>query len=229
MNLKKVFKFQNQNRHSCADLIPWFEQVSPGIILNQNGSLLAGFTYDGLDIESSSDEEHKTAAEFLENALAIFDDRFIYWTYLHKRNIDIHSGVQTENKVVDYINKEWYKSLKTKESYEISSTIYISFQPFNREGGFFDEVKSLVLSKNINLIQSLFKVLGNKIFFRDKINNYEEIFESHIIEFENKLSTFLNNLEILSISRIKDNYLLSDLSNHLNLATYRNNISIPVI
>jgi len=87
----------------------------------------------------------------------------------------------------------------------------------------------LVLSKNINLIQSLFKVLGNKIFFRDKINNYEEIFESHIIEFENKLSTFLNNLEILSISRIKDNYLLSDLSNHLNLATYRNNISIPVI
>jgi len=80
MNLKKVFKFQNQNRHSCADLIPWFEQVSPGIILNQNGSLLAGFTYDGLDIESSSDEEHKTAAEFLENALAIFDDRFIYWT-----------------------------------------------------------------------------------------------------------------------------------------------------
>ena len=88
MNIFKIFNFHNNLNNSSSDLVPWFEQISDGLILNHNGSLLAGFTYEGLDIESSSDEEHKIASEYFEKALSIFDNKYMLWSYLTKRKIN---------------------------------------------------------------------------------------------------------------------------------------------
>jgi len=227
VNLKKIFKLHNRKNHSCSDLVPWFELIGEGLVINSNGSLLAGFKYDGLDIESSSDDEHSLVCDYLEKALSIFDEKYIFWTYLRKRKIKHDDIVCSENKVASFLQTEWHKTLKDKDFYEISNTIYFSYQPYSGEGNFFDEIKSLIISKNENIFKSLFKVIKNRFSIFYKINKFEENLDEHILEFESKLSIFRSNLQILNLSRLVNEHLLSDLSNHINLATFRKEICKP--
>ena len=227
MNLYNIFKLHNRKNHSCSDLVPWFELVGEGLVINSNGSLLAGFKYDGLDIESSSDDEHSLVSDYLEKALSIFDEKYIFWSYLKKRKIKNDDIVFPENKVANFLQNEWDKTFKNINFYEISNTIYFSYQPYSGDGNFFDEIKSLILSKNTNIFSSILKALKRRFSLFYKINNFEDNLDQHIFEFESKLSIFRNNLQLLNLSRLINEHLLSDLSNHINLATFRKDICKP--
>jgi type IV secretion system protein VirB4 len=131
VNLYNIFKLHNRKNHSCSDLVPWFELVGEGLVINSNGSLLAGFKYDGLDIESSSDDEHSLVSDYLEKALSIFDEKYIFWSYLKKRKIKNDDIVFSENKVANFLQNEWDKTFKNINFYEISSrTCKIHFSEF---------------------------------------------------------------------------------------------------
>ena len=229
MNIFKIFNFHNNLNNSSSDLVPWFEQISDGLILNHNGSLLAGFTYEGLDIESSSDEEHKIASEYFEKALSIFDNKYMLWSYLTKRKINHDNDVGGENKVSKYLQSEWNKEISKKIFFEITLTIYIAFQPIEGDHRFFDQIKKAIFSNHKNILWSVVDVFKKRIFFKNNILEMEKYIDEYINEFEKKLEIFNNNLDILNINRLQNEDLLSDLSNRINLATNRNKVSTPKI
>src|SRR4051812_24952625 len=69
------------------DLLAWFTLVAPGVVLNKNGSLLAGWTYSGPDLDSSTDEELGSQAEILNRALLALGDG---WG-LHAEALRLHA------------------------------------------------------------------------------------------------------------------------------------------
>lgn len=52
-----------------ADLLPYAAEIDDGIILNKDGSLMAGWTYQGPDVESSTPEELALLAARVNNVL----------------------------------------------------------------------------------------------------------------------------------------------------------------
>lgn len=52
-----------------ADHLPWAALVAPGVVLNKDGSFLAGFRFRGPDLESSTEEELMSVRARLNNAL----------------------------------------------------------------------------------------------------------------------------------------------------------------
>ena len=229
MNLFNIFNFQNNLNQSSSDLVPWFELITDGLIINHNGSLLAGFEYIGLDIESSTSEEHKLASEYFEKSLSIFDNKYMFWSYLTKRKIKHDQINMIDNKVANFLQFEWNKVLLNRDFFEINNSIYISYQPFDGDGRFLDEIKTFFQTKKQKNLEAFFEFFKNRIFFKGKFSKYEETLDLHVYEFEKKLSTFSKNLEILGIKRLKNDHFLSEISNKINLATPRNKISLPKI
>jgi type IV secretion system protein VirB4 len=65
-------RFLDEHRRrpaALADHLPWAVIVAPGVILNKDGSLLAGFAFRGPDLESSTEDELMAVRARLNNAL----------------------------------------------------------------------------------------------------------------------------------------------------------------
>ena len=64
------FLDEHRRRPNClADHLPWAALVSPGVILNKDGSFTTAFRFRGPDLESSTDEELMAVRARLNNAL----------------------------------------------------------------------------------------------------------------------------------------------------------------
>ena len=65
-------RFLDEHRRrpaALADHLPWAALVAPGVVLNKDGSLMAGFRFRGPDLESSTEDELMAARARLNNAL----------------------------------------------------------------------------------------------------------------------------------------------------------------
>jgi type IV secretion system protein VirB4 len=61
------------------ELLPWIDFVTPSLILQKDGSLLAGFEVKGLDLDAATDEASKYLTEQVEHAYRSFDGRITVW------------------------------------------------------------------------------------------------------------------------------------------------------
>ena len=52
-----------------ADLLPWGALVAPGVVVNKDGSFLAGWKYRGPDVDAATPEELSTLSEHLNRSL----------------------------------------------------------------------------------------------------------------------------------------------------------------
>jgi type IV secretion/conjugal transfer VirB4 family ATPase len=69
-----IFPEHSSRAEGLPDLLAWFTLVAPGVVLNKDGSLLAGWAYSGPDLDSSTAEELGSQAEILNRALLALGD-----------------------------------------------------------------------------------------------------------------------------------------------------------
>lgn len=78
---------EHTRAEGLPDLLAWFTLVAPGVVLNKDGSLLAGWAYSGPDLDSSTAEELTSQAEILNRALLALGDG---WG-LHAEALRLHA------------------------------------------------------------------------------------------------------------------------------------------
>jgi type IV secretion system protein TrbE len=59
---------------SLGDLLPWAALIAPGVILNKDGSLLAGWSFQGPDLDSSTPEELSVLSDHASRAFGPLGD-----------------------------------------------------------------------------------------------------------------------------------------------------------
>jgi type IV secretion/conjugal transfer VirB4 family ATPase len=64
-----LFPESSRSPQALADLLMWAALVAPGIVLNKDGSLLAGWSFEGPDLDSATPEELAVQAEHVNRAL----------------------------------------------------------------------------------------------------------------------------------------------------------------
>jgi type IV secretion system protein TrbE len=69
-----IFPEHSSRAEGLPDLLNWYTLVAPGVLLNKDGSLLAGWSYSGPDLDSSTAEELTAQAEHLNTALLALGD-----------------------------------------------------------------------------------------------------------------------------------------------------------
>jgi len=220
ISLKSVLYNYHSINSSVSELLPWFEQLTSELIINQDGSLLAGYEIEGLDKYSSSQADFDRATQLFNNALKILNEKNTIWIYLDKKKIEIKIESDIINPISNFIEIEWLKDLSKRKLFSYKHLIFISFYPEVNE--------SNSIKKWSQLFQNIFLKLRN-LSFKLKNQDAKKIIEKSITEFEIQLESYERILQNLKIKRLSKNNLLTRLSHRINLASFRSKISSPLV
>jgi len=76
-----------ENASPIQEVCPWLDFIALDIVLCKDGSLLAGFEYEGVDVENATDEHKDAVTRELERAYQNFDSRdTLMWVYDKRRS-----------------------------------------------------------------------------------------------------------------------------------------------
>lgn len=126
---------------SLGSLLPWLCFISPGIVLNKDGSLLACYRFSGVDAESSDPGVIDDASRALDHALRLLDDgRYtLWWTVVRRRSRAYPEGSFTRPAAgrIEALHKRRFESGDLFENAHYLSILYTPDEGVDR---FFDRV-----------------------------------------------------------------------------------------
>src|SRR4029453_16320956 len=96
------------NRRPLYEVAPWLTSITPELILNKDGSLLANFEFQGVDADSPNSGDIESARNQLDQACKSFDNRITAWWKLSHRRTHGYVGgefAQAADARLDALNK----------------------------------------------------------------------------------------------------------------------------
>ena len=219
INLKEIISNYRSENSSVTELLPWFELVNEELILNNDGSLMAGFEIDGLDKSSSSNDEFDLSTKHFENALKILNEKNTIWSYFDKRKIEIKIQSQINNPVANFLEVEWLSHLSEKSLSAYKVYLFISFS--------ISDYEDISLKKWKNFYKKLSETFNFSISKKNTIENEILFFKKIVNEFENQLDSFEKILHSINIRRLRKIDLLTQLSNRINLTSFKSKVKLP--
>lgn len=225
LNLRSLIRDYNTEVGSFPELVPWFGQVTPGLVLCLDGSLLAMFEYNGIDMQSTDSDVHNQASTSMEIALRAFDDRNIGWFYVDKRRRKFLGEATGDNIVARTLDSAWRDAVDNGGLSEIRHYIAISFRPFRGAMGFFDEIGVAMMDEHKSLPSAILATMASRLRMETGIEKMQGKIVGSVATFESQLESFMGTLTTLDARRLLSQELLASLSNRVNLATPRTSIS----
>lgn len=226
MNLHELVRGYRGAGASLAELAPWFEALTPGQVINHDGSLLAAFEYEGIDLDSTNEDDHDVATQALEAALGAFDDRNVLWSFLDKRRRRFTAGGDIAHPVARRVEEEWLAATDDGDLAALRHVVFIGYRAFRGAHGFFDEIGA-AMADGRNFAHALLEVGRQNLLLRSGIQKLEGKVAASVAAFEGQLAAFAEVLPRLQLRRLEGQDLLAELSNRINLATPRGQVSLP--
>jgi len=227
VKLKRLFSYLNEDTRSISELLPWFEQLTPNLIINNDGSLLAGFKFEGLDLTSSTQDEHDSATQAFDQSLIHFNETNMIWSFLDKRRDEYPFINDADENIKNYVSAQWNLYVNDGRLSFFENFIYISFLPFSSKDSFFDEVNALMKENQYGFFKSLIDVTKDYLFFNSGLRKHKNKIIDSVNIFEIQIKKFIESLSTIKVIRLERNQLLVSLSNRINLASPRKTISLP--
>ncbi|MFY9327190.1 MAG: hypothetical protein WAO76_04105 [Georgfuchsia sp.] len=211
-----------------GELIPWMMQVEPNLILNKDGSLMACYALDGLDAADLRTDEGTQAAETLENALRVFDDRIILWWTVDRRRTTLYPGGEFPDGVSDFIDRQWAQQFTNGSQFANRHWLSVLYT----EGGGIDNFMDRV-SHFMHQGQATFGAIlaaTKSVFSMGSAFAYDQQkLAGDINRFEEMLSAFDQSVRGLSLRRLADDDLRLFLHDRCNPATAGQSVADPNI
>ena len=209
-----MFAF-NEKQLALSDLKPWSYLIDNGIIVNKNGSICAGFTYFGQDIDNLTEEARTNIATLLNQAFKMFGNGYMIHSDVIRKSTSLINHTNSNyfnNEVAIKIDEERIKHFSNDSCFISKYIIVITYFPTITQKNKFAE--KFFTNYHVEQNSSLDFIIRN---FKLKLN-----------EFENLVSNILN-IKRLSTTSITDEYLEDELCNHLNetICCYNQELLIP--
>ena len=227
VSFEDLFTKPRKAARSFAELLPWFTQVAPGLVLCQDGSLLAGYTYEGADVEGKQDFEVDQRISQLQTALRALNDRITLWTIQERRFVTGYPSGDFTNPIAQAIDRQWEKACTKQRNAAVTQCMFLSFNFPNRSEAFFEAIRSEVSENDGNFLAAVSGLIRRRLTDKGAVARVRGQLSDMTVEFEKVLDTFSGIVELnLGFSRLRDDEMLGELYARANLASPRGPVSI---
>jgi type IV secretion/conjugal transfer VirB4 family ATPase len=204
--------------HPLQALCPWLNHVTPGLVLNKDGSLLAAFDYRGVDPDDLFDAQVDSYTEQMERVFSRLDSRVTAWWIIDKRRDRSYVPGNFQNQTAADLDEIYSERFKDGHHYATSYTLYLLFTGSSGSDKFFDRVARIQSEKGLAVTSALMSALkeslsGRKAFARDV-----GTLRDNIISFERIIAMFTSSAPI-KMKRLENDDFTSALGAILNRAS----------
>lgn len=228
VSLEDLFQKPRKAARSFSELIPWFAMISPGLVLCQDGSLLAGYSYEGTDVEGRQDFEVDQRITQLQTALRTLGDRITLWTIQERRFVKGYPKGEFSNPIAQAIDEQWEKACSAQRNANLTQRIFLSFNFPNRSEAFFEALRSELEENDGNAFAAIGGLIKRRLSDKGAIARVRGQLADMAIEFEKTLAAFSNIVEKnLGFTRLQDEHFLGELYARANLASPRGPVRVP--
>src|SRR5205085_3297371 len=126
--------------HPMQALCPWLDFITPGLVLNKDGSLLAAFDYEGADPDDLFEEQVDSFAQQMQTVSSRLDSRVTAWWIVDKRKDTSYVPGRFENATAEKIDKTYSANFTSGKRHSMRYSVYLLFTGSTGTDKFFDRV-----------------------------------------------------------------------------------------
>lgn len=220
LSFEDLFLKPRRAGRSYAELLPWFGLAAPDLVLCQDGSLLAGFAYDGHDVEGREDFAADQAIGLLQMALRGLNDRCTLWTVQERRLADGYLRQTFSDPVAQLIDAQWQRSCEQRRNARLAQRLFIAYRFPNRSEAFFEAVRAELAEHEGQVLPALGGLAKRRLSEQGAIARVRGQLAEMAQEFGKVLSAFSGVVQhTLGFQRLHDAELLGALYARANLAS----------
>lgn len=215
----------NLEQRRMSELVPWMVLITDRLVLNKDGSLMAVFVYDGVDLEGRVQEEVESTVKRLETAMRVLNARVTVWSHMERRQDDEVADAAPQNHYGALLAKEQVASLRATRSYRNRHYLTIMLSPkaqADRFFGLFSELNRSGRGVGSSLLEALKLSFSGSTRFA-----YEAQEISHYAtELERMLEQFAAGLLEVNVRRLSGAELTGRLHEHLTPTEERRRLAL---
>lgn len=222
----KISSRQEEDAHPLQELCPWIDFITPDIVINKDGSLLAAFSFDGVDPEDSFEESIDAATLQIQSAYAQLDERVMAWWIVDKRIDNSYLDGDFKNETAQYIDSIYKQEFVNDRKYKITYNLYLLYTGETGTNKLIDRVARIHTEEKGNLLTAVVGAVKESLSGRAAFSLQDGMLKENIIAFERIISNFAS-LAPIKLLRIADDDFTSALSILVNRANSPSTVTKP--
>lgn len=204
-------------------------QIAPHMVINKDGSLLACYTYEGIDSEGQERYEIDRATNLMERALRVFDEKITIWFTVDRRRTNEYPESKFEDKFSSFVDNEWKSQFQNGSQYVNKYYLAVVFSPPGGIEGAFEKVSHYLKVEGFTFFKSVVETFKSSVFKRNAFRYEARQLISFIEEFADKVSAFEETAGDLSMRRLEGDDLLAYLHDRCSPASQGQKVVRPRI
>lgn len=184
------------------ELLPWMCPVTPELVLQKDGSLLANFEVGGIDVDDPSRESVLAAYEGLDRACKGFHDGITAFWRVDRRRTTVEAGTVMKNALAGMVEKTHLSALSDGSYYKNTSYLSVLSTPLEGLDKFFSKV-GLHLENGKNVFRALWMGVKETVFASAIFAFNQREVAKHVSAFESQLNGFVGGTPSLKLKRLR--------------------------
>lgn len=217
---------QTESSDPLQAIGPWIDYITPEIVINKDGSILAAFSYEGIDPVDSFDAYIDAKTGQLQNAYSQLDEHVMAWWIVDKRETDKYEFGEFENETAKEVDLVYSKSFTNNKHYVIRSNLYLLYTGQSGSVKLLDRISQIRGQSNTGMVQAFLGALKESLSDRAAFNVHDGVLSENISKFERIITNFKSNAP-LTLRRLNEDSITSALSLLLNRANDERQLHKP--
>ena len=218
VNLKEIISLPRKNAASYAELCPWYCNVGDKLILTVDGMLLAGFEFEGMDVDGKTDNEINRQLTMLEHSINSLDERCTIYSFIDRRRGFKPQKSTFNNWYAEEVNNQLV-SKQNEEYTTFKHTLFIGY----KQVGLSNTLASKIIAyadEESNIFKATALAIADVVSGRGAVSSVKRQLHDLHDAFENLLSGFSSVLgNVIKINRLYDQELNGELHKRANPAS----------
>lgn len=221
VNLSDLLHQPRRGASSLSELVPWFGLLPSGdLVLCHDGSLLAGFEFEGHSLEGVEHVQLNRQIDMLQSALRGMSDRITLWSVLERRYMTEYEVSDYISPVARRIDEEWGEKICRTAHARLTHLVFLGFRMGAQTDAFFDSVKHELEQPGGNILKALFRTIKRQVSTQGTVASVR----GHLVEMSAEFEKTISSFEAiagpqLGFQRLEGDSFLGALYSRINLAS----------
>lgn len=203
---------------TLAEVLPWIDLVSDGLMLCKDGSLLASFEYGGLDFDNIQEDVLGGAMDQLLRSYAALDERITMWWSVSKKRDTSYPQNPFVNQAAQALDDLVEKHFDDGEVYCFTYHLHMLFTGETGVFRYMDSVARMVNEDGMSYPAALLKAtMPGQAVANAALYDQKQLGQN-IEEFERIIVGFVGATPFLGLNRLYESDLVTVLFREANIA-----------
>lgn len=215
LSLARIFRDYDESARSLAELLPFLGLLSPSVVVNKDGSLMASFAFDGIDVDGLPIEQVNTQAAQVEHALRNLHGSTSLWWTVHRRRSELYPESTFSDPISRFIDERRRAAVIGRGQYVNRHYVTLVRSPEGATDALFGGLASLMtqdrrgaLSSSLGLLRSLGRNVHGRVVGEGQREFVPNELRATLARFEEMVESFESAIAALGMRRLASTELL---------------------